>query len=206
MRRVSPLTRFVLSAFGWIIALTVLWSQVSAWTSRPVAALAHLALEEGAPMWVRQVHVKPDSVELDSSVAIPIAQAGGRWAELTVEVNPSRYAYGLTIFLGLLLAARGEGRWWRAAVGYVMLLPFQAFSLVFALLMQLVLAAETNIRYLRISQWQMEAIVYAYQLGALVVPTLVPIVVWLWLDRAFVRDVLVRGWRESLRPAAQSPS
>ena len=49
MRRPSPLVTFVLSAFGWIIVLTALWSQVSPWTSYPVGVLSHIALEQGAP-------------------------------------------------------------------------------------------------------------------------------------------------------------
>jgi hypothetical protein len=71
--------------------------------------------------------------------------------------------------------------------------------------MQVVMTAQTNIRWLRVSQWQMEAIVYGYQLGALVLPTLVPIMLWLWLDRRFVEDVLVRGWRDAMAPAAAGP-
>ena len=51
----------------------------------------------------------------------------------------------------------------------------------------------------------MEAIVYGYQLGSLVLPTLVPILLWLWMDRKFVNDVLIRSWRESLPPATSSP-
>jgi hypothetical protein len=57
MRRLSPLTIFMLSAFGWIVALTAIWSQVSAWTSYPAGLLSHMALEQAAPMWVRQVHL-----------------------------------------------------------------------------------------------------------------------------------------------------
>ena len=72
MRRPSALTIFVLSAFGWIVALTLLWSQVSAWTSYPVAVLSHIALEQGAPMWVRQVRLKPGSMEVDTAVAVPV--------------------------------------------------------------------------------------------------------------------------------------
>ncbi|MNW13749.1 hypothetical protein D3C71_2117860 [compost metagenome] len=71
--------------------------------------------------------------------------------------------------------------------------------------MQMMLAAQLNLRLLRISQWQMEAIVYGYQVGALVLPTLVPILVWLWMDQRFVNDVLVRGWRESVAPASPAP-
>jgi hypothetical protein len=68
--------------------------------------------------------------------------------------------------------------------------------------MQVLLATQLDVRLLRISQWQMEAIVYGYQVGALVLPTLIPVMLWLWLDRRFVNDVLVRGWRDSLAPAA----
>ncbi len=198
MRRPSALTIFVLSAFGWIVVLTLAWSQVSAWTSYPVGVLSHIALEQGAPMWVRQVHLRPGAMEVDTAIEVPVAQAGGQRGEITIEASPGRYAYGLPIFLALLLAARGQGRVVRAVAGYVLLLPFQALSLTMYSLMQMLLAAQLNLRFLRISQWQMEIIVYGYQVGALVLPTLVPILLWLWLDSRFVNDVLVRGWRESL--------
>ena len=198
MRRPSALTIFVLSAFGWIVVLTLAWSQVSAWTSYPVGVLSHIELEQGAPMWVRQVHLRPGAMEVDTAIEVPVAQAGGQRGEITIEASPGRYAYGLPIFLALLLAARGPGRVVRAVAGYVLLLPFQALSLTMYSLMQMLLAAQLNLRFLRISQWQMEIIVYGYQVGALVLPTLVPILLWLWLDSRFVNDVLVRGWRESL--------
>ena len=198
MRRPSALTIFVLSAFGWIVVLTLAWSQVSAWTSYPVGVLSHIALEQGAPMWVRQVHLRPGAMEVDTAIEVPVAQAGGQRGEITIEASPGRYAYGLPIFLALLLAARGPGRVVRAVAGYVLLLPFQALSLTMYSLMQMLLAAQLNLRFLRISQWQMEIIVYGNQVGALVLPTLVPILLWLWLDSRFVNDVLVRGWRESL--------
>lgn len=202
MRRLSPLTIFMLSAFGWIVALTAIWSQVSAWTSYPAGLLSHMALEQTAPMWVRQVHLSPGNMEVDTAISVPTAD--GRRGEITVEVSPARYAYGLPIFVALVLTARGRGRVGRVAAGYAALLPFQAFSLTMSALMQMVLAAQADIRLLRVSQWQMEAIVYGYQLGSLVLPTLVPILLWLWMDRKFVNDVLIRSWRGSLPPAASS--
>ncbi len=93
------------------------------------------------------------------------------------------------------LAARGKGRAVRAVAGYVLLLPAQAFSLTFYTLMQILLATQLNFRLLRIEQWQMELIVYGYQVGSLVVPTLAPILLWLWMDKKFVAEVVMRGWR-----------
>ena len=200
MRRPSVLTFFALSALGWTVVLTLLWTQVSAWTSCPVATLSHFALEHGAPMWVRTVHKSPGTMEVESSIAMPMPSAGGRLAEATVEAVPARYAYGLPIFMALLLAARGPGRLVRALVGYLLLLPVQAFSLTMYVLMQLVLYAQTSARVLRVEPWQVEAIVYGYQIGSLVLPTLAPILLWLWLDRQFFADVVVRGWRQKAEP------
>lgn len=204
MRRPSAITIFVLSAFAWMIFLTLAWTKVSAWTSYPVGMLAHVALEQSAPMWVRQVRLAPGNMVVDSAVSI--TDANGRRGEITVDASPARYAYGLPIFLALLLAARGKKRVGRAVAGYLLLLPAQAFSLTFYVLMQLVLTTQLDIRALRVEQWQMELIVYAYQVGALVVPTLAPIVLWLWLDKKFVADVVMRGWNtRATAPASTRP-
>ena len=204
MRRLSPLTIFVLSAFAWLIVLTLVWTKVSAWTSYPVGVLSNIVLEQGAPMWVRTVRLAPGNMEVDTSVSV--TDATGRSGEITVDASPARYAYGLPIFLALLLAARGKGRAVRAAAGYLLLLPAQAYSLTTFLLMQLILGTQLDIRSLRISQWQMELLVYAYQVGSLVVPTLAPIVIWLWLDRKFVTNVVMRGWTgTALAPGATRP-
>ena len=206
MRKPSPFVVFVASAFGWMLALTVLWTQISPWTSYPVGVISSVALEQGAPMWVREVRLKPGVMDVDTRVAIPVPSAGGRRAEVTIDVNPARYAYGLPIFLALLLAARGPRRLMRGVVGYLVLLPAQAFSLSMYALMQLVLAAQVNARLLRIAPWQLELLVYGYQVGSLVVPTLAPILVWLWLDRQFVAKVVVPAWKPLAPPSAADPS
>lgn len=153
-------------------------------------------------MWVRTVHTRPGSIKVDTTVEVAVPQAGGRKAEITLDADPGRYAYGLPIFLALLLAARtvgkSDGRWPRALTGYVLLLPAQVFSLVMYLLMQMILSVQLNTRALRVDPWQLEAIVYGYQLGVLVLPTLAPIAIWLWLDQQFVQSYIVRGWKQSL--------
>lgn len=47
------------------------------------------------------------------------------------------------------------------------------------------------------------SVMYGYQAGSLVVPTLAPILVWLWLDRQFVAKVVVPAWKP-LAPASPS--
>ena len=75
----------------------------------------------------------------------------------------------------------------------------QSFSLVMYLLMQVIVAANLDIRTLRVDTWQVESIVFGYQVGVLVLPTLAPVLVWLLLDRKFFGDVIVNGWKQSMK-------
>lgn len=201
MRRAASLKIFILGLFAGVVLLTLLWIRVSPWTSYPVGMVALAALEHGAPGWVREVRLRPGAIEVDTSVAVATPQTGNRLVEITVESDPGRYAYGLPIFLALLLSARGPGRTWRALAGFALLVPLQAFSLVMHLLMQVVLTAQLDVRVLRVAQWQLEALVYGYQVGVLVLPTLAPMVLWLWLDRQFVNEVVIQAWRRSMPSA-----
>ena len=200
------LPRFVIFAFAGMILLTLLWTKITPWTSYPIALLSHVALEEVAPMWVRAVHKKPGQIEVDTSVGVVVPNAGGQIADVVVDADPGRYAFGLPIFLALVFAAyaanRAPGRLSKAIGGYLILLPIQSFSLVMYLLMQVLVAAKLDIRTLRVDSWQVESIVFGYQVGVLVLPTLAPVLVWLLLDRKFFGDVIVNGWKRSLKAKA----
>lgn len=200
------LPRFVIFAFAGMILFTLLWTKLTPWTSYPIAELSHFAMEKVAPMWVRDVHKKPGQIEVDTSVGVVVPNAGGQIADLVVDADPGRYAFGLPIFLALVVAAyaanRAPGRLSKAIGGYLILLPIQSFSLVMYLLMQVLVAAKLDIRTLRVDQWQVESIVFGYQVGVLVLPTLAPVLVWLLLDRKFFGDVVVNGWKRSLKAKA----
>lgn len=192
------LLRFALIAAAGIVVLTLAWTKVSPWLSYPVAALSHVVLEQATPLWTRSVRKAPGHIEVDTAVTVKEPQTG-REGEVTLEADPGRYAYGLPIFWALLLAAwithRTPGRLGRALLGYVLLLPVQTFSLVMYLWMQLAGAARYDTHTLFIDPWQLEAIIYGYQLGVLVLPTLAPVLVWLALDRQFFNDVIIPGWK-----------
>ncbi|MDB5849451.1 MAG: hypothetical protein JWP29_3203 [Rhodoferax sp.] len=189
----SPIAIFAISAIVLLLVLTLAWSTVSKWTSRPVAVLVALVLENTSG-WVHSTREAPGVLEVESEFEVLIPGAGGHRAALVFEGNPARYAYGLPIFLALLLAARGPRRLPRAVIGAVLLLPAQAFSLCLSLLVELMSGAQGSLAILKVAPWQLELVAYGYQLGSLVLPTLTPVVLWLWLDRQFVAEVLVKGW------------
>lgn len=182
---------FFVRVIAWMIVLMVGWSQVSRWTSEPVGVLAGAALRWGAEDWVQAVHHLPGELEVETRIEV-VSQ--GRRGDLVVEGSTSHFAYGLPIVWALLLAAGGAGRWagrgWRLGVAYVALWPAQAFSLCLDIVKRIAVAAPGGLRALRIDQWQMELIALGYQLGVLIVPTVVPIVLWVWLDRRFVQSLM----------------
>lgn len=186
------LGRFFASAIAWFLALTLLWLPVSAWTSYPVAGIAHVVLDYGARDWVRKVDKALGRLNVETRIVIVLpGQSSGR-AELIVEVDPSKNAYGLPLFLALLLASRSRHLFRRALAGYVILLVPQAFSVVLDILKQIIVAQASPLS-LGIGQWQMEVIALGYQFGALLLPTLAPVILWLFLEQAFLAAVMVDG-------------
>lgn len=202
MTRSASLLGFFVSAIVGYLALTLIWMQVSAWTSYPVASLTHIVLGNAAPQWVRSVRKTPGLIEIDTriAVAMPGTDAGKGRAELVAEADPAHYGYGLPLYLALLIAARSKKILRKALAGYVILLLPQTFSLCFDILKQfLVFGGSPTV--LGIAQWQMEGIALGYQFGALLLPTLAPVMLWLWFERNFFAAVIVEGWlrRQPLR-------
>ena len=83
----------------------------------------------------------------------------------------------------------------KALAGYVILLVPQGFSLVFNILKQIIVAGGSPAT-LGAAAWQMEGIALGYQFGSLLLPTLAPVLLWLWFDRAFFSSIIVEGWLE----------
>lgn len=188
VKSASSLGRFFIAATLWFLALVLVWLQVSAWTSTPVAGIAHVVLEYGAKDWVRKVRKAPGRLEAETRVEVSVSGQGR--AELIVEVDPAHYAYGLPLFLALLLASRSRHWVRRAIAGYFILLIPQAFGLVFDILKQ-IMGAGGSPAALGIASWQMEAIALGYQFGSLLLPTLAPVGLWLWLERGGFAGVIV---------------
>jgi hypothetical protein len=182
-------------AVAWLVALTALWVPVSKWTSYPAALLGGTLLEAGSKHWVRAVHVAPGRLAVETSIRVPVEAQGRRGiGEIVAETNPALHAYGLPLFLALLLASRSRRFVRRALAGYALLLVPQAFSLTLDLLRQMAMAAPGGAAQLEVAPWRLEAIALGYQLGSLLLPTLVPVALWLWFDRTFFVSVLLQGW------------
>jgi hypothetical protein len=191
----SPLAVFFVKGALWLVLLTALWAPLADWTMRPAATLATAALQTAFPWWARGGEYKGDTLELSTRIEMPVANAPlGSRAELVAEAKPAHYGFGLPMLLALLLASGGRRLARKLAIGVGVLIPCQAFSIFFVLLKQVALGSgPAATAQLALSALQLNGIALAYQLGVLLLPTLVPIVLWLLLERTFLAAVMLEG-------------
>ena len=113
----------------------------------------------------------------------------GRFGVLVPEVNPLLYTYGLAFFVALMLAVNTQ--WWKILIGAIALLPFQSWGITFDLLVQVGIRLGPDIAtQAGISGWHVEAIALSYQIGNLIFPTLIPVILWTSFNRSFIKDLL----------------
>mgnify|MGYP000844251618 FL=1 len=213
-----PILRFFLLTALSFVLMTAGWRFVADYASRPAAFISRVMLEMNfSSSWLDSTKQGPHQLVVNTRVAVPftpqqLAQAKasglvippGAVAEAVLEVDPARYGYGLPILLALLLAAH-SGRFFRkAAIGALLLIPFQAFTISMVLLKDL--AFRSGAGGETFTQFQLEMIAYGYQLGTLLVPTVAPIVIWLWLDNKYVTTVLFDGWFDKKAGKTATPA
>ncbi len=108
-----------------------------------------------------------------------------------VDVSVLIYTYGLPFFVALILAAWSPLRIGRLIVALGILFIGQAFSVGMDLLKQLVIDNGAALsQALAFPALGREAIAIGYQIGALLLPTLVPIILWLSYDNGMLKKLV----------------
>lgn len=187
----SPIAGFFLRAVLMLVPALGLWFWLREQLVVPVAWLAERAMGLFFSDWVRGSELTGVTQTLLTSLRIP--HASGRLAELTPEAHLLTYCYGLPLLVALLLAARGQGLWWKLPLGALLLLPFQAWGVCFSWLVAIAFhAREATQATTQFSLLQLNLIGLGYQVGALLLPTLVPVLLWLSLDRSFIASLAAK--------------
>lgn len=99
-----------------------------------------------------------------------------------LEVNASLYTNGMALFLALSVALKSSRRAGRIAAGCLVLVFVPAWGVAFDVLKQLG-STPAIASYLEWTPGLHEAIALGYQAGALLLPTLAPVALWLGINR-----------------------
>lgn len=180
----SPLTRFVAAALAWLPVTFAAWYLLAPLLLWPVRMLVLAVARAGFGDLVKSLESAGSMLTIVTTLKPGEGVGSG---VVSVDVNMLIYAFGLPLFAALTLAAR-EPKWWRTLlVGYAVIVPFIAWGVLADFLKQIAIFASPAIAsQTGFSAWQREVIAFAYQFGSLILPAVVPAVLWVLLHRAFL--------------------
>jgi hypothetical protein len=186
LRSLRPLrlSAFVLAVLAWLpitfavwyfAAPLLLWPSVAA--MQGVAAVAFRGL-------VKDIEQYASSVTFTTWLRPGTGGAGGF---VSVDVNLLLYSFGLPLLAALIVAAR-EAAWKRhLLIGYLVLVPFVAWGGLADFLKNVAITAGPAVAsQTGFSAAQREAIAFAFQFGSLILPAIVPAILWVLMHRRFL--------------------
>ena len=187
----SPLTRFVVAALAWLPVTFGAWYLLAPVLLWPVRLLVEFVANVGFRDVVRTIESGGRSLTFITTLK-PAEGVGA--GVVSVDVNMLVYAFGMPLFAALTLAAH-EAKWWRTlAIGYAVIVPFVAWGVLADFLKGIAIVAPAAIAsQTGFSGWQREMIAFAYQFGTLILPAVVPAVLWVLLHRAFLERLRQRA-------------
>jgi hypothetical protein len=183
-RRPATVAAFTLRALGWLPVAFAVWYFAAPLLLFPVVVIVRAI---GWAGFADIVH----GVEQSAAIATFVTSLRPGDATLrgvvTVDVNLLLYAFGMPLFAALTFAAR-EPAWRRhLAVGYAALLPCIAWGVFADFLKNVAITAGPAVAsQAGFAGWQREAIAFAYQFGALILPAVAPAVLWVALHGRFL--------------------
>ena len=187
----NPLARFVITVFLWLPVTFAVWYFTAPVLLWPAALVIRLIAKTGLSDLVRTI--ESDGGTLVFLTTLKPGEATGN-AFISVDVNLLIYSFGLPLFAALTLAAR-EPRWPRIlAIGYGVSLPFVVWGAIAEFLRTVAIASGPKIAaQTGLVAWQREIIAFAYQFGSLILPAVVPAVLFVVLHRAYLERIRRTG-------------
>ena len=180
----QPLFRFVCITLAWLPVAFAVWYVLAPVILLPAEAIVRVLVHAFFRGLVTSIESHGGVLSFVTTLRPGEARAGG---VLTVDVNMLLYAFGLPLFAALTLAARQRAMWRSLAIGYLAMMPFVAWGVLADFLKNVAITASPLV----VSQAGFGAlardiIVFAYQLGSLILPAVVPAVAWVLTHRLFL--------------------
>lgn len=190
-----PLARFVVTVLAWLPVCFAVWYFTAPLLTVPMQWLALAVAKLGFSDMILDVEKSGSLFSFVTNLrpASATSFSGGRSA-IVVDSRALLYTFGLPLFAALTLAATGLKDGARLAkilaIGYVVLLPFQTWGVFADALKQLAITMGPAISsQTGFSSFQREAIAFSYQFGTLILPTVIPAIVWVLAHRPFLEQM-----------------
>ncbi len=180
----------------WMPLCLAAWYAASPALSWIGATVARPAIQMAAGE-ATLLDIAREGVTYSIELAEPYVQGRASLVALAeVEVKATTYTFGIALFLALAMASRESRHIGRIGAGLLVLSMVSAWGIAFDALRQLGVNPQLA-PLLEWPSWEREAIALGYQVGSLLLPTLVPVAAWLACARPLWSGV---GGNETASP------
>lgn len=208
----NPIRNFAWKVLLWLPLCFVAWFWFAPWLVWPPMLIARQALlgpfgdlfsavALGGELHDAAGQVLARAGYLVSLTSVPVtipagAQGPGGVGLLEPTINPMIYGYALPLFAGLGMATPVSTRRRLAqfALALAVIWLAQAFGIVAEALKTLAFdAGDSGAALVAQAGIAPDAIALAYQFGYLILPAVVPVALWIGLNRGFIEQLVGRG-------------
>lgn len=190
----KPLQHFVLGVLVFFPLTFFLWYSSAAFHLAPITLLTSKLLHWFVPdalMWLKldgHTLVLASNFGHDASGAVLSPPPGDD--VLGFNTNPLIYSYSLPLVVALMLATPGKDKWHNLLWGMLLVLPSEVFSMLFSVLKTLTFDVGAAFQAQQgISAAGADMIALGYQVGVLLLPMIMPLIIWVALNRSFIMQL-----------------
>jgi len=186
------LAELLILAVLWMVFGFMLWYYLSAFHGVPVRLLSNEILGHllGSEFW----NIVPNADRhylFQIQTRVPFRFPDGSEEALGFIVNPLIYGYGLPLLFGLVMASAASliRKMVMLLAGYVCVMLIQVWGVVWQSLKMLAFDFGTDAHQL-VSDAGIpdELIVLCYQVGVLILPALIPVILWVLFNWALIEQ------------------
>ncbi len=180
----SPIFRFVCITLAWLPLAFAVWYVLAPIILFPAEALVRGLVHAFFRGLVTSIESHGGVLSFVTTLRPGESRGGG---VLSVDVNMLLYAFGLPLFVALTLAARQRPLWRPLVIGYFAMMPFIAWGVLADFLKNVAITASPLVvTQANFGALARDIIVFAYQMGSLILPAVVPAVAWVLTHRSFL--------------------
>jgi len=186
----KPVYIFFLEVLLWLPFTFFFWYWSAEALTWPLVLLVRLVLLQLLPNWFEAISQDGYLLEITSYLS-PTAEIAAQAGVLTFTANPLIYSYSLPFFIALSFATpaslgtRLQRIFW---VWLLVLLPVQAFSVCISIFKSLLFDTPMAMQ-LNPPAWSFDATALSFQFVTLILPPMVPIMLWMWLYRDYLQQL-----------------
>jgi hypothetical protein len=200
------LSEFLLLSALWMVFGFMLWYYLAVFHTWPVREVSEAILGQLLGEDFGRIVAEPGQRFLfQVETSIPFTFPDGSTHALGFIVNPLIFGYGLPLLFGLVMGSNASllRKLMIMFLGYVVIALVQVWGVVLQSLKTLAFNFGAEAHAVTQAHGLSDtAIALGYQLGALILPALAPVIVWVLSNRALVEQFV--GWKAGGGPSGRN--